>query len=156
MNKDYAILDKQMKILYPSDSTIKKIIIFITLTSFMFLSLFGMNMVVHNHMGQGDGVKTSMDCPFMQNGSICKMSFLEHIQAWQSVLLATFTQIDFVLILFGLSFLFYPFLYQKILWRLREKSIFSKIFQYIKYTQKNSFSLFIYLFSVGILNPKLF
>ena len=125
------------------------------LTSLVFLSVFGISMSMRMNASP-NGV--SMEpCPFTQSqSSICPMNIFEHIQAWQKAFRALPAK-SFVLSVMSLAYLFFiaAFLVKK-LRELLERENFRKFLYYERRRNKPLFNNLVYLFSQGILNPKLY
>ncbi len=130
----------------------KYVVLFAITSGFVFVSLFGLSL----GMSMQSNGKMS-DCPFMNNtASICNMSPLEHIAAWQSFFSALplkekmsliFSLVAFALALFLLPRFFQKFLKYQNLFYLQRYRYLQKVF--IRHPLQEAFSS-------GILNPKIF
>lgn len=129
-----------------------KYAVLLAITSgFVFVSLFGLSLGMST---QPNGKMS--DCPFANNtASICTMSPLEHIAAWQSFfstlpvkkMLLIFSLVIFALALFLLPKFFQQFLKYQNLFYLQRCRYLQKVF--IRHPLQEAFSN-------GILNPKIF
>jgi hypothetical protein len=77
------------------------------LTLFAIVALSGSHTIMMT-----DGHGNMMPCPFMSgNGSLCQMSIMQHLGAWQSLFVATTPNI--ALLFFVLTLLLVSFLYKQ-------------------------------------------
>lgn len=123
----------------------------IALFTFIFITLFGLNLSMNMDK---DGKMPN--CPTMSNSSaICQMSTTEHIARWQAMFTATYQSGNLFLLaaLFTVAFIYISFKRQTDL-----KSSLDSAYRYYLYKQPEA-KLFNYLtqaFSDGILHPKIY
>ena len=130
----------------------KYVMLFAITSGFVFLSLFGLSLGMST---QSNGKMS--DCPFGNNtASICTMSPLEHIAAWQSFFstlpLKEKMSLIFSLVAFALALFLLPKFFQQFL---KYNNLF--YLQRYRYLRKDFIPNPLQeLFSSGILNPKIF
>lgn len=125
--------------------------VLVTLLTFMFISLFGMNLTMN--MDKNDKMS---NCPFMNHSSsICQMSTKEHIAKWQALFTATSPSGSFFLLA---ALLTVAFTYTGLKRRTNLQFSSDYAYRYYLYKRKDV-KLFDYLtqaFSDGDLHPKLY
>ena len=112
--------------------------------SFLALTHFGMSM---------DGEMDMSDCPFMTEMVICDMGVLDHLSSWQSIFSNVVIPEIIILALLFLAIIWVPYWTQ---FQPVSKDFLIQRLQPSAYTRSLIPTLFQYLFSKGILNPKLF
>ncbi len=123
----------------------------LVLLTFVFISLFGMNLTMTMHK---DGKMSN--CPFMMNNSssLCQMSVTEHMQKWQEMFAAIVSQASSFLLIYLV--LFISFAYTLTQFTLAPP--LTQIFQ--RYSKEHpdirAFNPLLLAFSNGILHPKLY
>lgn len=136
--------------------SLKKIITTFVLSSFIFFAFFGLN--IHGAMvNDGHGMMKMSDCPYMEGGSaMCPMNLFSHIQAWQNSMRATPVEnVLFLLVVIFVFLILYNTFSRELEWLYQEYSP-TKTRLYEKLWFQYSLLLSTYLFSQGILNPKLY
>ncbi len=129
----------------------KRLPLLLVLLTFVFISVFGMNMTMTM---QKDGKMSN--CPFMMNNSssFCQMSVAEHIQKWQEMFAAIASRQ--ISISFILAALLIPFIYS--LTQLTLAPPLTQIFQ--RYSKEHpdirAFNPLLSAFSNGILHPQVY
>ena len=130
----------------------KYAVLFAITSGFVFVSLFGLSLGMST---QPNGKMS--DCPFGNNtASICTMSPLEHIAAWQSFFstlpLKEKMSLIFSLVAFALALFLLPKFFQQFL---KYKNLF--YLQRYRYLRKDFIPNPLQeAFSSGLLNPKIF
>lgn len=127
----------------------KKLLITSVLLTFIFVTLFGLNLSMQMHT---DG--SMSNCPLMiGQSSICQMSTTEHISWWQQLFTVTPQPSSFLflsLIIFvGLTFLIFQF-------SLAPPSHISRKHYEQNYPEINLFNDLLRAFSDGILHSRLY
>ena len=127
----------------------KNLILFV-LTSFTFMSLFGIGI----GMAMQDGQMSS--CPFMANQtSICQMSVNEHIATWQQSFLGVPAKSS-VLILASLLLAFAVVPFAKPFSQVKQSKTAARFLFYLRSIANKIFDPLLLAFSDGILNPKIY
>lgn len=122
----------------------------LVLFTFVFISLFGMNLTMNMSK---DGKMSN--CPFMSNSSsVCQMSASDHMQKWHQMFAATLTQTGSLLLLYVAFFI-------SLAYSLTQFTLappLAQIFQRYKkeHPDIQTFNPLLLAFSDGILHPKIY
>jgi len=125
-------------------------LILFVLTSFVFMSLFGIGI----GMEMKDGQMAS--CPFVASqASICQMSVTEHIGQWQQAFLGVPEKSNVsILALLLLAFAIVPF--AKPFSQIKQTEVVTRFVFYLRDIANKILDPLLLAFSDGILNPKIY
>lgn len=130
--------------------TIPKNVILLSLISFSFASLVGMNFSMETKNGQ------MSDCPFMaEQKAMCQMNVAEHIMKWRQAFISIQKRNPLApLAVLPFAILFIAF--EKLFWRIKETDASARMRAYKKMRALEIFDPLLLAFSGGILKPKIY
>ena len=130
-------------------------IVIVSLFLLAYLNLALLGLVSSYNVMSTSGHEGSSSCLLMQEASLCKMNVFDHINAWQSTLLSNITGNSSLALLASLLFVSFIFLNLKKINILfdRLNRLILHFYERLKVEREPNFLT--YLFSQGILNPRL-
>ena len=122
----------------------------LVLTSFVFMSLFGIGIGIDMKDGQ------MFSCPFMASQTLmCQMSVTEHIGQWQQTFLGIPTKTNLLMLaLLLLAVIAIPF--AKTFTQIKQTELVARLISYCKTAATKILDPLLLAFSGGILNPKIY